>query len=297
MAMVQLPRKFRDIALCVTLLAVPVLFLHSNLKTPAEMNPLDRALLRISAPVQAAITAVVSGIHRGWKRYVYLVGVERDNERLRKENATQRAELRDAQRRLGRMRSYERLLGFRATRGVETIGVRVIGRDASPFVRVVRVRVDRGAPHLRPNLPVVTADGVVGKVARSYGSYSDVLLAVDPKSNIDVVIQRTGARGLLRGIDGTNRYLCRIEYLLQKEEVKVGDLVVTSGVEGVFPKDLPVGRISKVNKRSYNLYQELEVIPAVDFSTVDEMLVILAPPPPPVATEERGAEPARGLLP
>jgi rod shape-determining protein MreC len=292
----QLPRKFRDIVLCAALLALPLLFLYSNLKSPAEMNPVDRALLRISAPVQAAVTAVVSAIHRGWKRYVYLVGVQRDNEHLRRENADQRAKLAEAERRLLRLKSYEQQLGFRASRGVETVGVRVIGRDSSPFVRVVRVRVDRGAPLVRANLPVVTAGGVVGRVGRVYGAYSDVVLAVDPRSNIDVVVQRTGARGLLRGIDGTNRYLCRIEYLLQREDVKVGDLVVTSGV-GIYPKDLVVGRISQVTRRTYGLYQELEVIPAVDFATVDEMLVILSPPPPPVAGDERVAEPARGLLP
>jgi len=291
-----LPRKLRDIVLCVALLGLPLIFLYSNLKSPTDTNPIDRAILRISSPLQAAVTAAVSGIHRGWKRYVYLVGVEKENERLQAENQDQRLKINEANRQLTRLKRYEQLLAFRDTRGVETVGVRVIGRDASPFVRVLRVKVDRGRSALRPNLPVVTAEGVVGKIGRVYGSYSDVVLAVDPKSSIDVVIQRTGGRGLLRGIDGTNRYLCRIEYLLQKEEVKVGDLVVTSGVAGIFPKDLIVGRISKVTRRTYGLYQEVEVIPAVDFSGLDEMLVILSPPPPPVSRDD-AAEPAWGLLP
>lgn len=293
-----LPRKVRDIVLCVALLGLPLLFLYSNLKPPTEVNPLDRALLRLSAPLQAAVTGAVSGIHRGWRRYVYLIGVEKENEQLRRDTEKQRLAINETRRQLSRLKSYERMLGFRATRGVETVGVRVIGRDASPFVRVLRVRIDRGGGVIRTNLPVVTADGVVGRIGRVYGAYSDVVLAVDPKSSVDVVIQRTGGRGLLRGIDGTNRYVCRIEYLLQKEEVKVGDMVVTSGVAGIFPKDLPVGRISKVTRRTYGLYQEVEVIPAVDFSGLDEMLVILAPPAPPVARDEKSAaEPAWGLLP
>jgi rod shape-determining protein MreC len=258
-----LPRKIRDIVLCVALLGLPLLFLHANLKSPDKVNPVDRMLLRISAPLQAAVTGAVSGVHRGWKRYVYLVGVEKENERLRQETQAQRVALTAAQRQLGRLKRCQQLLGFRASRGVETVGVRVIGRDSSPFVRSLRVRVDRGAGVVRPNLPVVTAEGVVGRITRVYGSYSDVVLAVDPRSNIDVIIQRTGARGLLRGIDSTNRYVCRIEYLLQKEEVKIGDLVVTSGVGGIFPKDLPVGRISRLSGRCYGLYQEFEVIPAV----------------------------------
>jgi rod shape-determining protein MreC len=292
-----LPRKFRDIVLCVALLAVPILFLQSNIKSPTDTNPFDRVLLRVSAPVQAAVTGAVSGIHRGYKRYIHLWGVEADNEKLRIQNRELLVKVRDAQRQLLRLKKYEQLLSFRNTRGIETVGVRVIGRDASPFVRVLRVRVDRGQTTLRAGLPVVTAEGVVGRIGRVYGGYSDVILAVDPKSTIDVVIQRTGGRGLLRGIDGTNRYACRIEYLLRKEEVKVGDLVVTSGVAGVFPKDLPVGRISQVTRRSYGLYQEVEVTPAVDFSALEEMLAILSPPPPPVTQAEHSVEPARGLLP
>jgi len=292
-----LPRKFRDIVLCVALLAVPILFLRSNIKHPADANPVDRALLRISAPIQAAVTWAVSGVHRGYRRYIHLWGVQGQNEALRGENRDLQMKLKDAQRQLLRMRRYEQLLSFRNTQGIETIGVRVIGRDASPFARVLRVRVDRGESTLRPGLPVATVDGVVGRVGRVYGSYSDVVLAVDPRSTIDVVVQRTGGRGLLRGIDGTNHYACRVEYLLRKEEVKVGDLVVTSGVAGVFPKDVPVGRISQVTKRSYGLYQEVEVTPAVDFSSLEEMLVILSPPPPPVGQAEHAAEPARGLIP
>jgi rod shape-determining protein MreC len=294
-----LPRKFRDILLCAALLGVPVLFLQSGLKnvrSPSALNPVDRVLLRVTAPIQSSITEGIGNVHRVWRRYVWLVDVERDNERLRVENVRLRTKMRETDRGLGRLRHLEKLLGFRAARGVETIGVRVIGRDASPFVRVLRVRIDRGSESLRQGLPVVTADGLVGRIGRTYGSYSDVVLAVDPQSAVDVVIQRTGGRGVLRGIDGTNRYACRIDYLLRQEEVKAGDLVVTSGVAGVFPKDLPVGRISRVTRRTYGLYQEVEVTPAVDFSSLREMLVILAPPPPPVERRRPLAR-ARGFSP
>lgn len=288
--------------LCAALLGIPALFLQSGLKTirsdDVDLNPIDHALLRITAPIQAAITGAISGVHQGFRRYVFLVDVERDNEELRSENRRLKAKLQEVNRGLGRLKNFEKLLGFRAARGVETIGVHVIGRDASPFVRVLRVRIDRGKADLKPGLPVVTAEGVVGRVGRTFGRYSDVVLAVDPQSAIDVVIQRTGGRGVLRGIDGTNRYACRIDYLLRQEEVKAGDLVVTSGVPGVFPKDLPVGRISRVTRRTYGLYQEVEVTPAVDFSSLREMLVILAPPPPPLESgDKRTTARARGFSP
>ncbi len=226
---------------------------------------------------------------------MYLVGVEKDNERLSNENFRLKTEVRQVERNLKRLKHLEKLLAFRNEKAVETIGVKVIGRDASPFVRIVRVKIDRGKGTLRSGLPVITAEGVVGRIGRTYGLYSDVILAVDPKSAIDVVVQRTGSRGVLRGIDGANR--CRIDYLLRKEEVKAGDLVITSGVEGIFPTGIPVGRISRVTKRNYKLYQDVEVTPTVDYTALREMLVILAPPPPDASHEVAGIQPARGVLP
>jgi len=290
-------RKVRDIVLAVTLLGLPLVFLQANLKEPEDANPVDRVLLRISAPIQAGITGFVSSVHRGWRRYIYLVGLQQDNERLRRDNRGLKQRLREAERKVTGLKRYERLLAFRAAKGFETLGARVISRQSSPFVRVLRLRLDRGEGAVKQGLPVVTADGVVGRITRVFGGYSDVILAVDPKSAVDVVIQRTGGRGMLRGIDGANRYTCRIDYLLRKEEVKVGDLVVTSGVGGVFPRGLPVGRISKVTRRTYGLYQEVEVTPTVDFASLEEVLVVLAPPPPPVAKSAGSQQPARGLAP
>lgn len=292
-----LPRRIRDVIICVALLGLPVLFLHSNLKDPASVSPIDKIILRISSPIQSIVSGISSSIHRGWRRYIYLVGVQKQNETLRRENFKLQLEVREGQRNLRRFKRYEQLLGFRASRGIETIAARVISQDSSPLMRVVRVKVDQGLGALRQGLPVVTAEGVVGKMGRVYGRYADVILAVDPKSAIDVVIQRTGGRGVMRGIDGTNRYVCGIDYLLRKEEVKLGDLVVTSGVDGIFPKDLPVGRISNVTKRTYGLYQDVEVTPSVDFSSLEEMLIIVSAPPLAGPSAQPGIEPARGFLP
>jgi rod shape-determining protein MreC len=292
-----MPRKVRDIVLAVALLGVPFAFLQANLKRPEDVNPVDKVLLRISSPIQAAVTAIVAGVHNVWKRYIYLVGLQEENERLVKQNMTLKRNLREAQRKLLTLARYEKLLAFRKKRGVETIGARVIGRPTSPFVRAIRVQIDRGESAVTSGLPVVTADGVVGRVGRVVGSYSDVILAVDPKSSIDVVVQRTGSRGLLRGKDARNRYLCRLDYVLRKAEVKVGDMVVTSGAAGVFPRGLPIGRVSNVEKRTYGLFQRVEITPAVDFGSLEDVLVIMAPPPPPASTSSTSKRPARGVQP
>jgi rod shape-determining protein MreC len=150
--------------------------------------------------------------------------------------------------------------------------------ETSSFFRVVRIRLDVGDAQVSPGMPVVASAGVVGRVQRVFGRYADVLLAADPKSSIDVVVPRTGGRGVVKGIPGDNRYRTRIEYLLRKDEVAEGDLVVTSGLGGTFPRHLPIGKIVKIARRDYGLYQEAEVEPLVDFGKLTEVLVMLAPP-------------------
>jgi rod shape-determining protein MreC len=122
------------------------------------------------------------------------------------------------------------------------------------------------------------------------------MLSVDPRSAIDVVLPRTGGRGILKGKPGENGYRCAIEYLMQGEQAKEGDLVVTSGLGG-FPRDLPVGKISKIVKNSAGLNQEIEITPDVDFARLSEVLVVVAPAPPadPEAGPKKPLAPAHGL--
>jgi rod shape-determining protein MreC len=145
-------------------------------------------------------------------------------------------------------------------------------------------------------MPVITPDGVVGRINRTTGDTSDILLSVDPRSAIDVVLPRSGGRGILRGKPGENGYRCAIEYLMQGEQAKEGDAVVTSGLGG-FPRDLPVGKVTRVARNAAGQSQELEVSPDVDFARLSEVLVVVAPPPP--ADPEAGAHktpvPSHGL--
>ena len=167
----------------------------------------------------------------------------------------------------------ERLLKLRSTLPSGVLAAHVVGAETSAFFRVVRVRLDRGEGEAKPGMPVVSSAGVVGRVQRVYGPYSDVLLAADAKSAIDVVLPRTGGRGVIKGIAGDNRYRTRIEYLLRKDEIAEGDTVVTSGL-GAFPRDLVVGKVVKVTKRDFGLYQEAEVEPSVDFAKLTEVLIV-----------------------
>lgn len=155
------------------------------------------------------------------------------------------------------------------------MSARVIGKEISPYFRVMRVRLDRGErDHVRAGMPVISTQGLVGQIRRAFGRYADVLLTVDRKSAIDVVVPRSGARGMLRGTGESNRYLCRIQYLSRTDEVKVGDEVYTSGLGQRFPGSILVGRITKVERRDFGLYQEVEVTPSVNFSLLEEVLIL-----------------------
>jgi rod shape-determining protein MreC len=270
-----LTRRARELVIVATLLAVPVLFLRANLAATEHLNVVDRAILRVSAPLQAGITGAARGLGNSWSKYIALVHVKADNERLADENARLRAELVAAKNAASREGDLEKLLSLRASLQFETLAAHVVAVETSAFFRVVRVKLDRGGDEVKPGMAVVASAGVVGRVQRVFGGWCDVLLAADPKSSIDVVVARTGGRGVVKGVAGSDRYHTRVEYLERKDEAAEGDLVVTSGLGGFFPRDLPVGKIVKVDKRGFGLYQEVEVQPVVDFGKVRDVLVVV----------------------
>jgi cell shape-determining protein MreC len=206
---------------------------------PGELSALDRGILRLVSPGQAAMSYVARGITGVAGRYVELKGVRAENESLHRENRQLRTELMEMRRLAEESGRYQRLLGLRDATPAETIAARVIAVDASPYFRVARVDIDRGEGTVRRGMPVLTPEGVVGRVNRVAGKTSDVLLLVDPRSALDVIVPRTGGRGILRGKSGENGYRCSIEYLQRGQVAQVGDKVVTSGLGGAFPRDLP----------------------------------------------------------
>ncbi|MFH0902285.1 MAG: rod shape-determining protein MreC, partial [Pseudomonadota bacterium] len=288
-----------DYVLTGIILAVPALFLGSNLKNPGRLSSVDRVVLAVSAPLQRASYWVIAGIGDLWSRYVWLVSVEAENEELRQLNDRLRRKLATESIAAAEAQSLARLVDLRAQTPAETIGGRIVAVGMGPYLRVTRATLDRGDGEVKVGMPVISADGAVGKIRRVFGSYADILLAVDPESSIDVVVPRTGARGVLKGTGSDNSYSCRIDYLLRDAEVKEGDLVVASGLGGSFPRDTPVGKIATVSKAAYGLYQEVAVEPAVDFSNLSSVLVIMAPPPPPdpLADTKKTPKPAFEVAP
>lgn len=268
-------RRYRDIIAVIVLLAVPFFVLRANMRQPEKMNVVDRTIMRIAAPIQYASSALARGLSGLISDYVYLVDVKADNEKLSYENARLRARVRELDGAEAENRRLRRLLGLRETIRAETVSAVVVAKDTTEFFRVAHVTLDNPGAAVRVNMPVISFDGAVGTVRRVSGDKIDVQLAVDSGFGVDVVAEGTGARGFVRGVGNRAKYAVRVEYVQRTDEISVGDLLLTSGVGCRFPKGVPVARVTKVIKRDFGMYQQVEAEPAVDFSRIEEVLVVL----------------------
>lgn len=264
--------RYRELVLVALLLALPFVFFVSNAKDPHEHNLFDRIVLTVSAPIQWVVGKTLNGVTDVWNGYVYLVGVQDRNAALEQENAELRAALaaREEQR-----RENERLrllLGVReSSPRVATALARVIAESPSPLFR--SIRIDRGTDDgVALGAPVMTHEGAVGRVVSVAADYADVMLLVDASFSTDVIVQRTRARARVRGSGGDEGL--RVEQMARTADVEPGDVLITSGVGGVFPKGLTVGRVVSLERRSFGLYQNATVEPGADFGRLEELLVI-----------------------
>ena len=271
-------KRYRDTVIVVLLLAAPFFFLRASVRNPSELTPLDQAVLRIAAPLEYVSSALARGVSSLIGEYVYLVNVKADSNRLSYENARLRARNSELERTEAENRRLRRLLGMRDTVPDETVSAVVIGKDTTEYFRVAHLVVDTPNPRVRVDMPVISLNGTVGTVERVAGEKVAVELAVDSGFGVDVIVERTGARGFVRGTGDRSRYLVRVEYVQRTDEVEVGDLLVTSGVGCRFPKGVPVARVTKVEPRDFGIYQSVVAEPTVDFSRLEEVLIILTDP-------------------
>lgn len=284
----QFLRRYRALFLTLVLLAVPFFFLRANLKSPDELSPVDRFVLRLSAPIQYVFAVIGEGIADVWNDYIYLVDTKEENERLRFELGRVRLEnrkLKDVAAENVRLREMLRL---RESNPGEFVAARVVGRSLSPFFRVMRIRIDQAEGQVRPMMPVVTHEGLVGYVSSVVGAYAEVTLIVDSDARVPVVVEETQSSGVLNGTGELDRYAALIEHLRPNaDDVRVGHHVLTSGRDDVYPRNILVGTVAAITRRGARQLQQVEVAPAVDFSRLEVVLVyVRRPAPPPAAPAE-----------
>lgn len=170
----------------------------------------------------------------------------------------------------------------------ELVPARVIARDVTPYFRVIKLRVEADSDQIAPRDPVVVAGGVVGQVHRVDEGWAEVIVLSDPRSRIDVLSQRNRAHGVVQGLGRERDYLARVAYLSEKDVVRAGDVMVTSGMGGIFPPELIVGRVLEAAPDERGLFQRVRLEPAVDLSRLQEVFVITGERTPPVGPERAG---------
>jgi rod shape-determining protein MreC len=264
-------RKMVLIVGVIVLMAVNIIVLSVNSRRYTTFG-LERFAISFISPFQELVTRTMRFTRDIWHQYFYLVSVTRQNQLLGTQlnqafevnNQWRETELANA-----RLRN---LLGFEQTIAEMAVAAEVIGKDPSAWFKTVII--DKGrADGLTTSLPVVMPQGIAGQVIEVSNHYSKVMLVIDRNSAVDALVQRTRARGVIKG-DSTDR--CRLEFVLRKSDVRVGDTVVSSGLDGVYPKGLRIGFVSEVIEHDADIFHEVIVTPFVDFEKLEEVLVALA---------------------
>lgn len=245
--------------------------LSSDLGRKQAWSSAEKLLIELTAPFQKIISRTAGFTQGIWLKYFYLVNLHEENARLEKEIAKLRLERTRYLDLLATNRRLQRLLKFKETINYPVLAVQVIGRDPSGWFK--SVIIDKGSDSgLKVNMPVVNAHGVVGRLVSVSPNYAKVLLIIDQNSAVDCIIQRSRERGIVKG--GASK-LCRLDYVIKTGDVVPGDMVITSGLGGVFPKGIPVGQVLTVKSMPGELFKDIIVKPFVDFSKLEELLLIL----------------------
>jgi rod shape-determining protein MreC len=248
-----------------------LLYLAIQVDTRRSENWFSATVHTLFYPFQSAFHFFEEQITNGWKHYVWLMDVREENERLweriwqlEEENAEGR-EIR---------LSYERLrvaLEFKEKDPNKKLFAEVIYELSRPFFQILVI--NKGADEgIKPNYAVVAYGGIIGKIQSVTSNQSVVQLITDSRSQFPVLIQRTRTKAMLYGSLEGNLTIKRIPRRL---ELFKDDQVVTSGLAGVFPKGFPVGKVDKIDKKPFGLFQSVSLTPAIDLSKIEEVGVIL----------------------
>jgi rod shape-determining protein MreC len=231
----------------------------------------SRYVLDAAVPLQKMVTLPFDGARDAWNRYLALVGVADQNEALRAQLAAlseDNLQLREALVASGRL---ERISEMRDDFEVPMRPAELVGVDVSPWFR--SVLLDRGQNDgVLSGMPVISEDGLVGLVTATSGSAAKTMTVLDRQSAVDATVQRSRSRGIVRG-RGSDGIV--FEFVARGADVVAGDLVITSGLGGVYPKGLRIGRVTEVSDPGAKLVQTATLEPAVDFGRLEQVFVIL----------------------
>lgn len=222
------------------------------------------------AEVQRGVSAGASSITRVWRDYTELRRVRAENDELRRDLAAAQVAAQEQRAMADRARGLGALLALRDRSNLTTLAAEVIAGAAMPDFQTITI--DKGARDgLRGDMAVIAPAGVVGRVVVPSLRAAKVQLLIDRNAAAGALVERSRAQGVVVG--AADRRL-QMEYVSEVADVVVGDLVVTSGIDGIYPKGYAIGRVETV-ERAGGAYKRIVVKPAVDFSSIEEVLVVL----------------------
>jgi rod shape-determining protein MreC len=250
-----------------------VILISAQVNSRTGVPLLEKVTFGTFAEVQRVVSAGVSGVRHVWSGYIGLRGVKAENDTLKRELAATQVAAQEQRALADRTRGMERLLEMRGRVGLRTVAAEIIGAAAAPEFRTVTI--DKGTHDgLRSDLAVLAPAGVVGRIVVPTARSAKVQLLIDRNAAAGAIIERTRAQGVILG-GGDERL--QMEYVSEVFDVIAGDVVVTSGIDGIYPKGFVIGSVESVEK-SGGAYKRITVRPAVNFSGLEEVLVVIGAP-------------------
>lgn len=265
-----------------------IILISAQVNTNRGIPVLEAVTFGVFAEVQRAATSAVSGVQEGWQNYFALQQIRQDNVRLQQELAQLRVRLQQERALAQQSRTLRELLQLQSAAGLKTTAATVIGSGPDAFFRTITI--DKGTQDgLLPDMAVIAPAGVVGRVIMPSARASKVQLLIDRDAGAGVMIERSRVSGVISGAGATDELSFRaglidLDYIPNTADVVVGDRVVTSGIDGIYPKGFVVGAIESVERDTGEF--RIKVRPAVDFASLEAVLVVLNPPSLPSDAEE-----------
>jgi rod shape-determining protein MreC len=267
--MVGVPSRHKSLVLLAVTVLAQILLLAVQIRSDSQGRLIRVWTVGAISPFERAGSYGIGGVRGTWGHYFALQNTSRENGQLRHENDRLKLENIQLQSRVAEAARLEALLNFRQShQQVPMLGARVIGSSADSASRTIYI--DRGERDgVQKNMGVITPDGIVGKVIETFASTSQVLLLTDKDSGVGAMIAETRIQS---PVGGTGEPRLDMKYVANDDKVDLGQLVVTSGMDRIFPRDLPVGTIADV--RSGNPFKVIRVQPAANLERLEEVIVL-----------------------
>lgn len=263
-------RRLRGALLVLVFVSAFLYIFSLNFRTPDKMDYLQRFVTEVASPPLQLVGNVFSSFEEFFRDYIFLKNLRAENESLKTRIAHLQNQLTSYQEAFVENQRLRRLLDFKRTTGYRTIAAQVVVHDLTGWFQTLIV--DKGfSDGVSADMPVVNEEGVIGRILDVSGHYSRVLLITDQGSAVDAIDERNRVRGILCGKDVNG---CILKYVSANLDMEEGDLLITSGKDGIFPKGLRLGIVHAVYKDPASMFQRIDVKPLVQLSRLEEVLII-----------------------